>query len=125
MDGLAYETLLVGGSSGKGTSDSLEQRKAIRQMCGYITDDAKIAGYHGVSVEDVRRVRDGIQLAKRKGCERTTISHHATGTDAINPFEGENRMRAMIRRGSELLLEAIVRERSTSTVGVNRSGCGA
>lgn len=111
MGSLAFDSYLVGGSSGKGTSDALEQRIAIRKMCAYIADDSKIASYHGVPAATVQRIRRNMALAKRKGPERQTVSHSATGADAANPFEAENKMRAMIRRGSDMLLEAILRER--------------
>lgn len=108
MNSMAFDTFLVGGSSGKGTSDALEQRKAIRQMCSYCDDDAKIAGYHHVSIELVSQIRAGIAAAKRKGKERTEVSHDATGANASNPFHSETRMNDMIRKGSEMLRDRVL-----------------
>lgn len=93
---------------GNGTSDSLEVRQAIRLMCSYCQDDAKIANYHHVSTETVTQVRASIAASKRKGKERTEVSHSATKADVHNPFVAEERMKEMIKRGSAMLRDALL-----------------
>lgn len=105
---------LVGGSSSKTPSDELEQRQAIRLMCAYIADDAKIARYHAVSIDKVRLIRAGIKQAKRKGQGERCYGDKVRGTAASGVDYGwspaDTRAKDSIKRGSEALLAAILRE---------------
>lgn len=93
---------------GNGTSDALEVRQAIRLMCSYCADDAKIANYHHVSTETVAQVRASIAAAKRKGPERIDRSPNTPDADVQNPFVSEKRMEEMIKRGSAMLRDAVL-----------------
>lgn len=104
MNSLAHESFLVGGSSRDAPSDILEQRRAIRQMCGYITDDAKIARHHMVSIDMVKRVRASIPGMKRKGSDKI----HTAGEGSERSSQRQDE--AKIATGTRMLFEAICRE---------------
>lgn len=91
--------------------DTTDLRLAVRQMCGYIFDDAKVARHHGVSLEYVRRVRSAIQGQKRKGagqrCYGAKVRSHDASGIGQNVFGAEAQFNAMIREGSARLLRAI------------------
>lgn len=113
MTSLAYDHFLVGGQSKGATNDDLEQRQAIRRMCSYIQDDAKIARHHMVSIEKVQRIREGMPKAKVRGLGTTKRgddrSLNATGADSTDPFATNRKFNEMLFRGSEMLREAMLK----------------
>jgi hypothetical protein len=106
MTSFAFDNYMVGGTGKDAPSDILEQKRAIRLMCGYISDDSKIASYHGVSQEFVAQVRNSTTTQNRKKSSRQNHGHDATGAHSL--FAADNRMRESMKRGSDMLRDAML-----------------